>query len=449
MALSVAPPVRPKAWRRVRRGLGMLLGVLLAVVLAWVASNVIDSAPTPTPAALQLPPPSVPDARNAFYPLVGLRAPGKADPRVVGRQRWSEGAGGPETAGIAVPSGAPFDCGEDGNDCGATWLGRADELQAQLSRYVELGARCGALAQDVAFEELLPPEGDRRWTNGQPAPHALNASLCSRWLLAQAVIAASRGDLMETARRFEDADRFGRAVLEGSRSLVGNAVAWAQMRREWRVASTVVAARPALAPAMRGLETPLPLAVREASHWIPAEAAFQRATLAHLKSDCRQYNPAAGFLERLLCRTGLGLLPNVSHADIDAQWMQALAATRDGLAPALNRPPFATRGDHRYFAWRNTFGRLLLALGFDAQAGYVARQADLLLHHKAFVLAQAMVRAQVPPSGRAAWLAAQPLDADLRARLHLQDNALVADDSSAAHGATQARYRIRIPLPPS
>jgi hypothetical protein len=433
--------------KRVLRGLAVMAGVLLAVLAAWVASNLVDAAPQPLPAALQPAPVTLPPERNAFFTLLGLRAPGNADPAHRGRQRWAQGELGEETAGIAVPSGAPFDCENSGDDCAADWLAHAAELQAQLGRYAELGARCTALSRGMAFEEVLPPEGDARWGHGMAGSHVANASLCSRWLLAHAVMAAARGEPQAAAAAFDTVDRFDRALLEGSRSLVGNAVGWAVLRREWRAAATVVAADPRMAAVMQPLEAPLPLSVREASHWIPAEAAFQRAMMDQMPAHCEQPG-TSGALARWLCRTRIGVLPNVSKADIDAYWLQALNATREGLAPALNQPPFARQDSvWRFLAWRNTFARLLFAIGADGQGGYVARQADLLMHHQVFGLAMSMARERVAPQARAAWLAAKPLDPALRARLHLDGDQLVAEDWSAAHGAQQPRYRIRIPLP--
>jgi hypothetical protein len=241
-----------------------------------------------------------------------------------------------------------------------------------------------------------------------------------------------------------------RALLQGSHTLIAHAVAWSVARRCLRTAAAIVAAHPDMVDAARALAAPLPVEARDPARWMSTEALYGRVMVDLLRQQCNRPRDEGelGWAGRLWCATRIGLLPNVTKADSDARWLQALSATHQGLAAALNRPPFSRMNAERpRLAWRNTFGRLLLDVGADSYATYLARQLDLYAHHAAFQLALNMTRAEVPASDRSAWLAQQVVDVRMLRNLRVEGDVLLADDFSSATRATaRVQDRIRIPL---
>jgi hypothetical protein len=254
------------------------------------------------------------------------------------------------------------------------------------------------------------------------------------------------------ADALDHASRLGNALLAGSRSLLGHAVAWAVARRNWRVAAAIVAAYPSLLePASRATST-LSDAAMDATRWMAYEASFARASIDEVRgaacgTPIETVSADGGWEDRLVCSTGIGLLPNLTKTRSDAVWLQALAAARQGLPQALSRPPFIEpQSDWPRLAWRNTLGGVLLDIGTPRYAPYVARQADVALHHAALQLAFALTREHVPVARRPAWLDTQVLAPQLRGRTRLEGDVLVVDHLGATRGMNRPQDRIRIPL---
>ncbi len=439
-------------WRRALRWVSRIALLLLVLALAWVASNAVDSPPVPRPPALQIPPPQVPDARNAFFALAGLRAPSGQQPAAAGLAQWRGQATPAELKTLlAAPEGSPYHC-EGGADCTAAWLADVPRLAAQLGPHAELGARCEALMVDFAFEERMPARADSAGMAIGVAQHTSGLPTCSRWFNAQAALAAARADAVAAARWLALADRLNRGALTGSRTLVGHTLAWSLSRRTWQAAAALAAAQPALATGLLPVTAPLPAEAGDATRWMVGEAAFGRSMIIGLRADCLRprVDHQPSWFDRLWCRTGIGLLPQQTVADLDRHWLAAIDATRDGLPAALDRPPIRVDPDETWldgWAWRNTFGHALTRVAAASYADYVARQIDVDLHRRAVALALAMARDRVPADQRAAWLAAQPIDDLTRPRLTIDGDTLLARDWSAAHGgAPREQDRIRVPL---
>ena len=78
-----------QGWFRVLNRVVRLLALaLLLLIAAWLASNWNDAPAQPRPAALQLPSPTLPDDRNAYFALAGLRAEADRDPSTAGQALW-------------------------------------------------------------------------------------------------------------------------------------------------------------------------------------------------------------------------------------------------------------------------------------------------------------------------------------------------------------------------
>lgn len=444
---SLAP-----VWRRALRWVGRIALLVFVVALAWVASNAVDSPPVPRPSALQIPPPQVPDARNAFFALTGLRAPSGQSPAAAGLAQWRGQATPAELKTLlAAPDGSPYHC-EDAADCTAAWLADAPRLEAQLRPYAELGARCEALMADFAFEERMPTRTDSAGMAIGVVQHTSGLATCSRWFKAQAALAAARADAVAAARWLALADRLNRGALTGSRTLLGHSLAWSLARRTWQAAAVLVAAQPPLAPGLLPVTAPLPAEASDAARWMAGEAAFGRSMILGLRADCARprVDAQADWVDRLWCSTGIGLLPQQTVADFDRQWLAAIDPTRDGLPAALDRPPIRVDSDEAWWddwAWRNTFGHVLMRIRASAYADYVSRQIDLELHRHSVALALAMARDRVPADQRGVWLAAQPIDDLVRPRMTIVGDPLQARDWSAEHGGDRRQQdRIRVPL---
>jgi hypothetical protein len=439
-------------WRRVLRWAGRIVLLLVVVVMAWILSNAVDSPPVPRPPALQIPPPLVPDARNAYFALAGLRAPSGRSPAAAGLAQWRGQATPAELKTVlAMPDGSPYYCDDEAN-CTAAWLADAPRLAEQLGPHAELGARCEALMVDFAFEERMPARTDSAGMSIGVAQHNSGLATCSRWFNAQATLAAARADDMAAARWVMLADRLNRGALAASRTLAGSNLAWSLARRTWQAAAVLAVAQPALATSLRPVVAPLPAEAGDAARWMVGEAAFGRTMILGMRADCLRprADHQASWIDQLLCRTGIGLLPQQTVADFDRHWLAAIDATRDGLPAALDRPPIRVDPNATWlheWAWRNTFGHALTRVAASSYADYVARQIDVDLHRSAVALALAMVRERVPTDQRAAWLAAQPIDDLVRSRLTIDGDTLLARDWSAEHGGAQREQdRIRVPL---
>ena len=485
--------------RRIGWAVAALIGGALLIVLAWVGSNWNDIEPLPRPAELSLPTPKVSDERNAFFTLLGLSAAGERDPAQAGREAWAADLAAAAaraqrpaaavmaptaTAPIAdsqrlpLPTGAPLFCGAGtgatlaSDDCTGVWIEQAQALRAQREKYAPWGQRCERLAAaDASFEERLPALLSAA---GPIATHASAAALCSRWLLAGAVLAWAEGRSEAALAQLGQAQRFSRALLAGSHSLIAQMVAL-RVQRNTLTAITALALRdPHLAAPLAALITALPDQAEVARRWIAVEAAFQRGVLDELDAQCP--HPAGspvsddqGPLNRvfegasnwLMCHR-IGWHPQRMRAATDAAWQHTYLALHAGVPAAIrqladeNRQQLEQQARRFTFgpmplSWRNTFGEMVLAIGRSSYDGYLSRHADLGLHQEEAALALATQAAQVPAADRATWLAGQRLSDEARARLSFSADGLTltartwaedraAPDKVAERGAIRIRW---------
>lgn len=450
--------VRP---RRVLRTVGfgalgvvLLLGVVLA---AWLASNLFDSKPSPRPPELSLAVEQLPSERNDFYALVALlQADPGPDLQRAGRDEWARlqrpDANQPTAVHLPRPSGPPFVCPGQA-DCGQHWRAHTLELAAQLAGHAELSQRCVAVAADFEFVEVLPPV----LTAAAPmASHGVAAATCSRWLGARAVVAWSQGDQAAALRDLVAADRMARKLLAGSRTLIGQAIAWRLARGSWQLVYMLGASDPAFAAQSAALLRPLSEAESTPARWTASEAAFQHAIVDEMLAACAGGASALipaddlGELPRWACRTQLGMLPNQTHADLDEAWLsrRAVARSHASLREAL---------DHRKTAgsevlsltkyWRNSFSRILFDVGSPLYLDYLAREIDVDLHREALALALDAVVQQVPAAERPRWIMDRAQRSDLlRNRTVLEGRTLGVRTWQETAGRPNERDAIRIEL---
>ena len=432
--------------RRVLRGLRGLAGlfaVLLLVAVAWLCSNLIDSAPTPRPQALVMPTATLAPEQNLFFALLGITAPVGEQPAEAGRAEWQNqlqrnatvlaerraGRSGfsllPSPAvpsSLPRPSGPPWVCPAEA-DCPAYWLAHTTELTAQLARSEPIGQRCLQAVTDT-------PRFDEVWASMSPsAPlafHAANGNLCSSWFNANAVLAAARNDRVAALQWLTRSERLSNALLEGSRTLISKMVAASGARRTWQTMATLGVRDPGLARDVMPLLQAMPAQATDSRRWMVHEAAFQHALVDDFRTDCRtEPDPdhawaAAGWLDHVVCGSGLGWLPNLSHTDVDKLWLDALASVDAGPVAALSAAQVPEPSPWwRSVAWRNTFSRQAFEQGRTAYAGYLARQADVDLHRQAVALALNV--AGLPADQREAAAQAQALSPELRSRLRWAD----------------------------
>lgn len=434
-----------------------MLAVACAVVaLAWLATNLIDIEPRPRPPELAVASKSLPDERNGFFDLLGLTtARDAAEMRRAGIEAWSRLQHSPAAAAESRPapamSGPPYACPGELH-CASHWRRHAAALATQLERHAELGRRCEIAATQFEFEELLatPPS-----VAAPMAPHALGASACIGWFNARSVVAWHEGDVDAAVRLVANADRMSRQLLVGSRSLIGQAIAWRLSRNTWQTAFALGATDAKLAARLLGVLRPLAPGELDAGRWIPYEAAFHHASVDEMLDKCPtgSTEDEGGWLFGWTCRWRLGMLRNQSHADIDQAWLSSrLAVDGSGqvLTAELVKANEASKSEGLLDAlsWRNTIMRMSFDIGRAMYLQYFARAADVELHRAALSLALDMLAAEVPAAQRAAWLTNRTSGTSLHARSTLEGNTLrVVTWQEELRDDTPARDRIQIELP--
>jgi hypothetical protein len=122
-------------------------------------------------------------------------------------------------------------------------------------------------------------------------------------------------------------------------------------------------------------------------------------------------------MEQTLKCYGFGFMPRATQQLFDQQWLRTLEAARTGPLAALDWQPEPQKQWLFGFAWYNTVGHILLDVAQPGYPDYFRRQADLLLHHQAALLA--LKAAAQSPEQRANWLAEQAMEEKLRARIRL------------------------------
>lgn len=465
------------------KGLGWtLLGLLVTLVLllaAWLASNnrwVDERVSDAVPPALQLPPVTLAPEQNGYYTLIGLTAPSGQDPNLDGQRRVARdaarvglsvselaAANAAEKAADQAPRlswptetpGTPasaWNCHGDREDCTARWLAQADALQVLQRQHAELGARCEALADGgMALQEVLPrPAAELKTTTDQYAGRALppfqNWTYCGRWLRLSAVLAQGRGDTAALRQALKRSQAYSRGLLMNSGTLIASSISWRVATDHWHTVTDLAARQPALAAELALLLEPLPPQASDASRWMVHEAYFGRQVNRELGMACRPGGlplDEMGWLDRQMSCSGLGFMPRSTQQQMDQQWLQAMDRAHGGPLALVDWTPEPAPGLRiGGVAWRNSIGSMLVELSGGMYERYGRSQSDLLLNHRAALLA--LQSAAHPPAERAAWLAAQPMDERLRARIRLEGDQLLVDPW---HSTASQPRPIRYPLP--
>ena len=442
------------------KGLGGLLLAALLLALAWLACNNrwVDRGSDVPPQALQLPEPTLAPERNSFFALSELDVAEGEDPAQVGRQRWGQHFDDdrPEPRRLSWPqprrddAASAWMCRPSEADCVALWQAQVPALEALLQRHALLGQRCETLAAPgFALDEPVPPPSAEV---KQPAhqyvvramPRLNNWAQCGRWLRVQVVLAQRRGDPAALQQALLRSQNYVNGLLVGAHSLSGSMVAWRVAADHWQMLTALAARQPALVAELIRLAEPLPAQAQDPTRWMVAEAFFNRLVNRELALNCQAGGPvgaADGGVERAMSCGGIGFLPKATQQLLDQQWLQAMELARGGPLALLDWDPQPQGARLFGLAWFNTVGHVLVDVAMPAYPGYGKRHADLLLQHQAALLA---LRAAGQPEGRReAWLAAQPLDARLRARIRLDGAAIVASPwSDWGDAAALARYPI-------
>lgn len=402
---------RPVRW------VATALGVALA---AWVVPNLGDEAPTPVPTELRL---------------------ADAPPATPAAQAWIDLANTPDLPRLQGP---PLVCA-DGGDCTPQWRADIDALAAQLEPAAAFEARCTTLLRSGPFVELLPAD----LAQGPLTPHTMAVLRCGTVWAARAVGAAARGETDAALEALARGDALARRVLDGSQSLVGHAMAWAQLRRQWQAVAAVALLQPAQAVSLMPLAEPLAPGALDASRWMRVEAALARQQLATHLERCEE---AGAPVFTLACHLRLAWLPQATLAESDRRWLRRWTAARGEPAqalPALLAVEAEEEARARHVPWRNPLGHGLL----DGQARpllspYVARAADVELQRQ--TLSVGLQLLGVPASERPAWLQ-QHLPAGLKDRLSLTADGQVLQARRWSTGlpGDGPRWRIDFRLPDS
>lgn len=438
----------------------LLALALLLLIAAWLASNWNDAAPQPRPAVLQLPTPSLPDDRNAYFALAGLRAAPDRDPSSAGQALWQQQlARAPQAKGLSVataadesangidsalgeplPSmaGPPLVCDVPMDTCVAQWIDKADALSAQRKEHAMLGQRCERLLEgDLAFDEALAP---MRTVAEPMAQHGVGALDCSKWFLSGAVLAWAQQDRARAIALLTKADRMNRALLAGSHSLIGQMIAVRGTRNTFSTISALAVRDPSLSTALMPLLAPLPDQGTSVKRWMVVEAAFQRGSITDiaLRSDDHAATTAAGGepssggfeLHAWLFQRRIGWHPERTAQVIDAQWLRSIRHLDDGIAAAIGAQSSEAADSDRDglwhgLTWVNPISNVLVNVGRPGYATYLARHADLELHRETVALVINAVSASVPPAERRAWSARQPFSLLARERILWSDDGML------------------------
>lgn len=432
------PRINPRSAARIA-GLALfwLAAALLLIVVAWVLSNLRDIDPVPRPAVLALPKPQLPDEGNAFFALVGLRAAADKEPAAAGRAAWlahlkftmpptqahadavarsfqlaEQQALGPL---LLAPSGPPWVCSSSYGDCTNAWIDGAEALDAQRKSLAIAGQRCEQMLDEgFEFEERLPADFSPA---AAIAPHLANASFCSRWLRSAAVLSWLDKRPIEALASLARADRFSRALLAGSHTLIAQMIALRVARDTLATISTLAGRDKSMATALAPLLAPWPDQSQAVLRWIATESTCQQDMVGQASAECvaspELPNDSGAVLPRLaqsatawLCGHRVGWHPERMRATLDERWLLLHERMAAGLAASLaleaaDAKAAEARSVLGLLTWRNTFGSAVLAIGDGAYRGYLARHADLELHREAVVLA--IEAAPIAPPERATW----------------------------------------------
>jgi hypothetical protein len=285
---------------------------------------------------------------------------------------------------------------------------------------------------------------------------------CADWWLTAGVLAWAQGDKVSAIASFAQTDRYQRALLAGSHSLVGLMVSNSVAHRSLQVFTGVALQDPTLSATLLPLLAPLPDAAAAAKRWMVVESAWQNSTIAEISRLTALPEHATGdilaHLTGLMGRSGIGLHPNRTAQLADARWTRWMSQLDSGLPAAIRaqqqeHAELEAQGWTAGWTWRNTVGSIVMAVAEPLYLNYLARQADLDLHREIAQLAVAAQAQAIAPAQRAEWSKTQALPDHTRTRIAwsadgrvLSANTWEAEvDRSAAQNPERQTIRIEWP----
>ncbi|WP_374438623.1 hypothetical protein [Inhella sp.] len=364
----------------------LALFLLCALVLgAWVLSNVRDAEPPSWPPELRVGPNRLAEADNLHHALLV--------PKALARS---------------------FNLRMCEPDCSTAWRRELPAWRNQAGA-AEFFAACEALDQRprLQYEEPLPT---RVTPSADLPPYQLLVS-CSNHLLLQAFEHADAG--RDALPWLQQADRLGRAVQQGARTLIGQMIATALAGNQLLVLREIGQLRPELGPELATLAQASEQDWRAGMlRWIGAQAEFGR----NLIEDMATQAPCAesegmplGLWARLTCPLqGLGWQPNYQQQLAITLWGRLRTLAQQHPLETLPAAVRAATPAETGWTWFHTIPHVMWAVAQPAWTGYFERTADLLLSSQATVL---WLQAQAQPAAtRADWARAQ-LQGELARRL--------------------------------
>ena len=317
-----------------RAGKWIAIAVLVLIVLplaVLLGVNAFDETLTTRAASYGEPrSPSVPGAENGYFALLALGAPDGADGILYARAWLDEAraaalANRVEKRAPENRAKRPIPCDAAQVSCLPVIKAKPDDVKTQLDAYREDLARYEALIGFRRYEEVL--DFPLRLSTGVPQYGAVTGA--HRAYVLRAAVAAERGDLETAVAAIERDIPFQRAMLTGSRTLLGKVVAAVDYWRDLAFLSDLMQIRAAAMkpylPRVRTMlkETEFPAAGMATI--VESEFAFRKALLK---------NPAAlpdigaetSFVERMAVK--FLYKPNAT-LNSEVAYLGAVAAAMD------------------------------------------------------------------------------------------------------------------------
>ena len=310
--------------------IAILLLVALPIALI-LAVNAFDDALTPQAASYGEPrSPTVPSAENGYYALLALGAPDGADGITYARawldeSRAAAKANRAEKRPDEKRAKRPLACDAAQTSCLAAAKDKPDEVKEHLEAYREDLARYETLIGFKRYEEVL--DYPQRMETGFP-PYG-NVVGANRAYVLRAAADAERGNVEAALTAMERDIAFQRAMMSGSRTLLGRVVASVHYWRDLAFLSDLMQkhaadVRPHL-PRVREMLKSTEFPAAGMSAIVETEFGFRKATLRNpiaAQADGSQ----AGFVEKAAVK--LLYKPNAT-VNQEADHLMKIAAAMD------------------------------------------------------------------------------------------------------------------------
>ena len=262
-----------------------ILALVVVPLAAVLAINAVDEPLSPQAAAYGEPrSPGVPGNENGYYALVGLGAPDGADAIVYARA-WIEEARAaarahrPEKRSQESRAKRPLTCDPAQASCLAVAKEKPDEVKAHIEAYREDLARYEALIGFKRYEEVL----DYPLRLAAEFPQYGSVTAAHRAYVLRAAMQAQSGNMEAALSAIERDIAFQRAMMTGSRTLLGKVVAGVDYWRDLAFLSDLMQnrraeVRPHLAQ-VRGMLKATEFPAEGMSALIESEFGFRKALL--------------------------------------------------------------------------------------------------------------------------------------------------------------------------